>query len=247
MTLQRLGRNSVQLVRAQIKRRALGTFKHVTTQLRRRPPCELAAREVCTAFKNGELDAWETAGLLGSIRHEAGYETVCEMFSLGCGDATALMSINQARAERDLCRLIIEAVTLGARDEAARGLVQLGSPAARAGVLGASVAGLVTPLVSARALVSWGIAPKTVASWFASDKRCEAELGCVVVAVGVRRPATGPSSCPWTEEERRLLLGLAQQAVVQGQADPKPYVRTALRRPTRWTMVERLCADWCYA
>jgi hypothetical protein len=235
-------RSSDDLVAEAIRRRH-GTLKYIGLELSRRPPCELSALRVVAAFREQRLEPSEAAFLLGSTQHAVGYDTLRQILAAprlsdpGSHVAEALLKIDQLRAEADLVALVMHAPTGDGRDESARGLIRIGSAAARAAVLGAAAAGRVRPGLAAPALLEWGLAPATVMSWFASGRRDEAELGCEVVALGCRSRAVGPGSCTWTREERADLLRLAEHAIFQGQADPKPYVRTALRRPTRHRLI----------
>src|SRR5262245_18521371 len=56
-----------------------GRSKYIGIELRRRAPSEGAALRVISAVREKRVDPWEAAFLLGCIRHDVGYETVCEI------------------------------------------------------------------------------------------------------------------------------------------------------------------------
>lgn len=217
--------------------------KRVASGLRRRPPCESSARRVGVALREGRVDHWLAALLLSSIRHPIGFEIVCEMFGdprlsyAGSHLASALIQIDPQHAAAQLLRFVEHASTQVGCDEAVWGLTQLASPLAYDALVRASVAGRLSSKVAAPVLVDWGIDPVTLENWLTSGRSSECDIACAVVAIGARRPSGGPGACQWTDDERGRLLELARLAVSQGAADPRPYVRTALRRPTRHRLI----------
>jgi hypothetical protein len=244
-----LRRSSDELVAKAIKQPHL--VIRVAPKLRQRPPCESSARRVNEALREQRLDPWEAALLLSSIGHPVCFEIVCEIFAdprlsyAGSYLASALLDLAPRRAPAQLIRFVEHAATRTGRDEAVWGLAKLGpTPARRKALLQASATGRVSPVVAAPVLVAWDIEPATVGKWLTSGERSEADIACGVVAIAAWRPTTGSGSCPWTEEERARLLQLAQLAVARGYADPKPYVRTALSRPTRhWLLRASVSRD----
>ncbi len=208
----------------------------------RRSPCENSARRVGEAFRQERLYGYELALLLKNIGHPIGFEILCGVFADpnarfggGCV-AEALLALDPRRAPEQLVRFVEHAATQGHRDEAARGLAQLGpASAAREALLRASAASHVSPEVAAPILVAWSIEPALVEKWLTSGVRSEADLACGVVAIGA-----WSSTCQWTEADRAHLLHSAQVAVTQGDADPKPYVRTGLRRPSNNSLLRML-------
>ena len=220
-----------------------GRSKYIGIELRRRDPSEGAALPVIAAVRQKRVDAWEAAFLLGCIRHEVGYETVCEILAdphLSYADgyvATALLEIDAIRAEADLVRFVEVAASQEGRDEAARGLGRLRSPSSTEALLRAATSGRIRTTVAGRTLVDRGLEPSTVAAWLNSGKRSEVELGCEVVARCAWRPPVRRRACRWTPKERDELLLLAREVVERGLADPKPYIRTALRRQTSHRLI----------
>ncbi len=238
MVSRGLRRSSEELVAEAIQRRHV---MRIAPKLMQRPPCESSVCRVNQAFREQRLEPWEAALLLRCIGHPVGFETVCEIFAdprlsyAGSYLASALLELDPRRAPAQLVLLVEHAATQKGRDEAVWGLAQLGpSPARSEALLQASAAGRVSPVVAAPVLVDWGIEPATVGKWLASGERSEADVAC---AIGAWRAATSSDSCQWTEEERAWLLQLAQVAVTRAYADPKPYVRTALRRPSRHRLI----------
>jgi hypothetical protein len=147
--------------------------------------------------------------------------------------ALAAARTTRLRADAKFRAFVSTAPTVEGRDEAARGLAEVGSSAGREALVRASLGGRVRSHVAARLLVDWKVEAQAVAGWIEGGKRSEAELGCVTVAIGAWRPTAGRRSCEWTDEERNPLLAPARSAILHGQADAKRYVRTALERPSR--------------
>jgi len=207
-------------------------------ELARRGPDEAGARRVCDAYREGRFrKPWEAALLLRCLRHPVGYETVREMFadesltdSYG-NIGSALATIDSVRAAPDLCSLVVNAPTQAAREEAALGLATLPSTAGCLALADAAGSSRVGRNLAGKLLVDLGVTPAVVEEWFASGDRAKAEVACEVVVNGAGRPrGSDEAPCNWSTRERRHLLALAHRAMASGQADPRPYARTWLRR-----------------
>lgn len=232
-------RSSEELTEAAI-RRGGSTLKRVASQLSRREPCERSVARVAAALRESRIEHWVAALLLRSIRHRAGFEVVCEMFDddglsyAGSYLASALLEIDPVGAAARLVHLVEHAATQTGRDEAVEGLRKLGPSAGRGALLRAASAGRLSPHVAAPLVVEWGIDTTTVANWLSSGEQAAPEIACSVIALEGWHPSSSSRTCQWTMQDRARLLELARLAVTHGRADPKPYVRTALRRPNSY-------------
>jgi hypothetical protein len=220
-------------------RGGFGESMRIAPRLRRLPPCEASALRLAIAFREQRLSHFETALLLGAVGHPMGFEVVCELFAdhrlsyAGGYLANALLELDPHRAPARLVDFVEHAASRPGRDEAVWGLARLDRRTGHDALMRASASGRVTPEVAAPVLVGRGIEPDIVERWLESGVRSEADVACIVVAIAAWCSTDGSRACKWLAGDRERLLRLAQDVVTRGQATPKPYVRTGLRRPTR--------------